>query len=135
VAITLNVYRSRFLPGESRDRRYDDLRRRLAEVEHLSTPTLMVQGGSDYCDPPAHSEGLEDHFTGHYRRVVIDGVGHFPHREATEAVAELAHEHLSTHQPRVRMPSPRGPGGIPASARPVRHDGAYRGGRNARQRE
>ncbi|GIH12452.1 alpha/beta fold hydrolase [Rugosimonospora africana] len=96
-AITLNADRSRFLPGEPRDPRYNGLRERIAETDRLSTPTLMVQGGSDYCDYPEHSEGLADRFTGGYRREVLDGVGHFPHREATDAVVELAHRHLSTH--------------------------------------
>jgi pimeloyl-ACP methyl ester carboxylesterase len=98
LAITLNAYRARFLPDEVRDTRYDELRRRLGQVEYLSTPTLMIQGGSDACDPPSHSEGLERWFTGDYRRVVVDGVGHFPHREAAESVAERVHSHLHSHR-------------------------------------
>jgi pimeloyl-ACP methyl ester carboxylesterase len=94
--ITLNAYRARFLPSEPRDIRYDHLRRRLAETERLSVPTLMIQGGSDYCDEPASSEGLDEWFEGGYRRVVIDGVGHFPHREAPDQVAELVHHHFTT---------------------------------------
>ena len=98
IAITLNAYRARFLPDEPRDTRYDKLRRRLTEVEYLSVPTLMIQGGSDACDPPAHSEGLERWFTGDYHRVMLDGVGHFPHREAAESVAEHVHQHLNRHR-------------------------------------
>jgi pimeloyl-ACP methyl ester carboxylesterase len=97
IAITLNAYRARFLPDEPRDTRYDKLRRRLTEVEYLSVPTLMIQGGSDACDPPAHSEGLERWFTGDYHRVMLDGVGHFPHREDAESVAERVHQHLRRH--------------------------------------
>lgn len=92
-AITLNAYRSRFLPAEPRDDRYDELRRRLDAVDHLRVPTLMVQGGSDFCDPPPSSEGLDGHFDA-YRRVVLDGVGHFPHREAPDLVADLVRDHL-----------------------------------------
>ena len=98
IAITLNAYRARFLPDEIRDTRYDEHRRRLGEVEYLSVPTLMVQGGSDACDPPSHSEGLERWFTGDYHRVVLDGVGHFPHREAADSVAERVHAHLHRHR-------------------------------------
>jgi pimeloyl-ACP methyl ester carboxylesterase len=95
VAITLNAYRGRFLADEPRDPRYDGLRRQLDSVESLDMPTLMVQGGSDYCDEPSSSEGLEPYFAAGYRRVVLDGVGHFPHREAPTEIAELAHGHLS----------------------------------------
>jgi len=97
IAITLNAYRARFLPDEVRDTRYDEQRRRLTEVEYLSVPTLMIQGGSDACDAPSQSEGLEGWFTGDYRRVVLDGVGHFPHREDAESVAERVHQHLHGH--------------------------------------
>lgn len=90
IDITLNAYRLRFVPDEPRDRRYDDLRRQLRAVETLDVPTLMVQGGSDHCDEPATSEGLDRYFSAGYERVVIDGVGHFPHREAPARVAELA---------------------------------------------
>jgi pimeloyl-ACP methyl ester carboxylesterase len=87
VAITLNAYRSRFRSDEERDPRYEALARRLSEVELIATPTLMGQGAEDRCDEPAGSEGQERFFTGGYRRIVLDGVGHFPHREAPEEVA------------------------------------------------
>ena len=95
LAITLHAYRSRFLSDEPRDPRYDRLARRLADVECLEIATLMIQGADDRCDEPAGSEGMERYFTGGYRRVVLDGVGHFPHREAPDAVAHHIHEHLS----------------------------------------
>ncbi|MBA8794800.1 pimeloyl-ACP methyl ester carboxylesterase [Friedmanniella endophytica] len=94
LAVTLSNYRSRYLPDEPRDPRYDPLRERLAGVEFLRTPTLMIQGGDDRCDPPVESEGLEPHFAD-YRRVVLDGVGHFPHREAPDTVAGLVRDHLA----------------------------------------
>jgi pimeloyl-ACP methyl ester carboxylesterase len=94
VAITLNAYRSRFLADEARDPRYDTLARRLHEVESIATPTLMIQGAEDRCDPPSGSVNLERYFTCAYRRVLLDGVGHFPHREAPDAVAQAIDEHL-----------------------------------------
>jgi pimeloyl-ACP methyl ester carboxylesterase len=94
VDITLNAYRSRFLDTEPRDQRYDALRRQLAEVAQVTVPTLMVQGGADACDEPAASEGLDEWFAAGYRREVIDGVGHFPHREAPERVADLVDHHF-----------------------------------------
>jgi pimeloyl-ACP methyl ester carboxylesterase len=94
VAITLNAYRSRFLTSEARDPRYEPLAHRLAEVETLDTPTLMIQGAEDRCDLPSGSEHQERFFTGGYRRVLLDGVGHFPHREAPNVVAEAIDRHL-----------------------------------------
>ena len=96
VDITLNAYRSRFLADEPRDPRYDPLRARLDDVEQVSVPTLMIQGGADFCDPPEASVGLEPHFDT-YERVVIDGVGHFPHREAPEVVSALVRRHLEAY--------------------------------------
>jgi pimeloyl-ACP methyl ester carboxylesterase len=46
-------------------------------------------------DEPAGSAHLERYFTGRYRRVLLDGVGHFPHREAPDAVEQTIHQHLS----------------------------------------
>lgn len=94
VPITLNGYRRRWRQGEVSDPAYASLREKLATIDQLSTPTLMIQGGSDFCDEPASSEGMEKKFTGGYRRVVLDGVGHFPPREAPDAVADLVIGHL-----------------------------------------
>jgi pimeloyl-ACP methyl ester carboxylesterase len=97
VAVTLNAYRARFLDDEPRDQRYNQLRRTVDAVEHLSVPTLMIQGGDDRCDEPRASEGLDSYFDS-YRRVVLDGVGHFPHREAAAQVTDLVGAHLEAHR-------------------------------------
>ncbi|GAA0268117.1 alpha/beta hydrolase [Cryptosporangium japonicum] len=94
-AITLSGYRSRFAADEPRDPRYDPLAARLAEVGTIGVDTLTVQGGADHCDPPSLLAGQEKHFTGGYRLEVLDGVGHFPHREAPSAVTSLIAEYLS----------------------------------------
>jgi pimeloyl-ACP methyl ester carboxylesterase len=93
VPVTLNAYRSRFRPAEPLDPRYDALRERIAQTDHLGVPTLMIHGAADSCDPPSTSAGLDDHFKT-YHRVVLDAVGHFPHREAPDAVVDLVREHL-----------------------------------------
>jgi pimeloyl-ACP methyl ester carboxylesterase len=98
VPITLNGYRSRFLAGEARDPRYDRLAKRLADTETIGVPTLMLQGADDFCDEPASSEGLDGHFTGGYRREVIGGAGHFPHREAPQPVATAVLAHLTANR-------------------------------------
>jgi pimeloyl-ACP methyl ester carboxylesterase len=92
-AITLHGYRSRW-QAEPLDSRYDALRATVADTEALRVPTLMIQGGADACDPPEESEGQERYFTGGYRRVVVDGVGHFPAREAPGEVADALVAHL-----------------------------------------
>jgi pimeloyl-ACP methyl ester carboxylesterase len=56
----------------------------------------MIQGESDFCDAPSESEGLEAYFTGRYQRVLLDGIGHFPHREAADVVATGILRHLAT---------------------------------------
>ena len=94
VAITLNAYRSRFLTDEARDPRYGPLVRRLTEVESVATPTLMIQGAEDRCDTPAASANQERFFTSGYRRVLLEGIGHFPHREAPDEVAQTIDRHL-----------------------------------------
>lgn len=94
VPITLNAYRSRFLTDEARDARYEPLARRLTEVQNIATPTLMIQGGDDRCDEPSGSVNQERFFDGGYRRVVLDGVGHFPHREAPEEVSRAIEHRL-----------------------------------------
>src|SRR5262249_60779316 len=55
VAVALHAYRSRFLADEPGDPRSEQLTRRLAETETLATPTLMIQGDDDRCDPPSAS--------------------------------------------------------------------------------
>lgn len=95
--ITLNAYRARWRPGEAWDSRYDAMQMRLGDVDHLSTPTLMIQGLSDNCDAASESEGLERFFQGGYRRVVLENVGHFPHREAPQLVADAVLHHLREH--------------------------------------
>src|SRR5882724_150661 len=99
VAITLNAYRARWISGEVTDARYDALQRKLRDIELLSTPTLMIQGASDSCDAPEESEGLDQFFIGGYQRLLLDGVGHFPHREAPGLVADAVLGLLESYAP------------------------------------
>jgi pimeloyl-ACP methyl ester carboxylesterase len=93
-AVTLSSYRSRWR-DEPFDSRYAALQQRLETVETLATPTLMIQGDSDFCTEPASSEGRERFFTGSYHRLTLEGAGHFLPREAPEAVAEAVLRHLT----------------------------------------
>ena len=99
-AITLNAYRARWIPGEVTDKRYEALQRKLRTIERLSTPTLMIQGASDICDAPKESEGLDNFFIGGYLRLLLEGVGHFPHREAPRLVADAVLDLLESYAQR-----------------------------------
>jgi hypothetical protein len=44
-----------------------------ATLDTLATPTLMPHGGAHECTAASQSEGLEDHFTGPYARLVMPG--------------------------------------------------------------
>ncbi|MGI3776570.1 MAG: alpha/beta fold hydrolase [Janthinobacterium lividum] len=92
-AVTLHGYRSRWM-AEALDPRYAGLREKVDACEVLPVPTLMIQGAADLCDPPAESEGQERFFANGYRRLVLDGVGHFPAREDPRAVGEAVVAHL-----------------------------------------
>ena len=74
---------------DPQDNGYDLLRAKVVTTETLATPTLLIQGGADACDPPG--ETAEDHrfFIGGYDRVVLDGIGHFPAREAAQEMSRL----------------------------------------------
>jgi pimeloyl-ACP methyl ester carboxylesterase len=94
LAITLSNYRGRWR-DEPRDPRYDVLHERVASTEHLSVPTLMIQGAVDGTVLAKSTEAKDKYFTGRYRRIVLDSVGHFPTREAPDAVADAILEHLA----------------------------------------
>ena len=93
-AITLHSYRVRW--GEAdKDPRYRDLDERALAATSISVPTLMIQGGADGVTLAASTDGNDKHFSGGYRRVVLDGVGHFPTREASGAVNKLLLDFLA----------------------------------------
>ncbi len=54
----------------------------------LADPMLVIHGAADAVNPPQTSAGKEAWFTGTYRRVLFDGIGHFPQREAPEQFIE-----------------------------------------------
>lgn len=93
VSITLHGYRSRFLPEEV-DHRYDELQHRLSGIAQLKTPTLVINGGADDCDPPSVFEEMDHCFDGGYELLTLEGVGHFIPREAPGAVAAALIRHF-----------------------------------------
>lgn len=85
--VVLHSYRHRWghAPG---DVAYAADTASLTPAPVLSVPTLVLHGGADACNAPITSEGKEGYFSGPYQRRVLDGVGHFPQREAPQAVAD-----------------------------------------------
>jgi pimeloyl-ACP methyl ester carboxylesterase len=85
-SVVLHSYRHRwgFVAG---DPAYDEDEARLNPAPRLVVPTLVLHGDADACNHPDSSAGKEAFFTGLYRRQLLEGVGHFPHREAPDQVA------------------------------------------------
>jgi pimeloyl-ACP methyl ester carboxylesterase len=48
----------------------------------------LIQGKADRAVLSQSTEGKDQYFTGGYRRILLDWVGHFPTREAPAAVAD-----------------------------------------------
>ena len=92
-SVTLSGYRSRFVP-EPVDHRYDELQHRMSGIAQLKTPTLTISGGADRCDTPSSFEEMDHSFTGRYELMTLEYVGHFPTREAPEAVGRALVRHF-----------------------------------------
>ncbi len=60
----------------------------------LKFPTVSIHGEQDHCEVLETTEGSEEHFTGHYGRAVLKGVGHFPQRESPRVAAEAILRHV-----------------------------------------
>lgn len=85
--VVLHSYRHRwgFVAG---DAAYDADEALLDPAPVLAVPTLVLHGAIDTCNHPASSAGKERFFTSaSYQRELLDGVGHFPQREAPDEVA------------------------------------------------
>ena len=98
VATVLHYYRTRW-GGALTLRAYAGLQAQLdaKPKAHITVPTLYAQGGADACDLPKSSEDQAGQFTGAYERVLLKGLGHFPHREDPKAIAKLLAAHLKQH--------------------------------------
>jgi pimeloyl-ACP methyl ester carboxylesterase len=58
----------------------------------IKVPTIFACGTSDACNLVEAGRGNESFYHGPYRRVEIPGVGHFPHRQFPDVVAQLVRE-------------------------------------------
>jgi len=85
-AIVLHSYQHRY-GGVEGDARFDAIEARLAEQPLISVPTVVLQGRDDGVDPPSEADHDKPHFTGPYRREILDGIGHNLSQEAPDAFA------------------------------------------------
>jgi pimeloyl-ACP methyl ester carboxylesterase len=85
--VVLHSYRHRWGLADG-DPAYAHLEAKLNPAPVIAVPTLVVHGGADACNDPMTSAHREPFFSARYRRVVLDGVGHFPSREAPGAVGD-----------------------------------------------
>ncbi|AOK30391.1 MULTISPECIES: alpha/beta fold hydrolase [Burkholderia] len=84
--VVLHSYRQRWNLAHG-DPAYAEDDARLVPAPVLSVPTLVLHGGADACTHPDSSAGREALFAARYERIVLDGIGHFPQREAPAQAA------------------------------------------------
>ncbi|WP_267378410.1 MULTISPECIES: alpha/beta fold hydrolase [unclassified Sphingomonas] len=95
--VTLHSYRARW-DEAAPDPRSLWLEEKVKATPALSLPALYIQGARDGVNPPSASERVPAKFTGPFAFVTLSGVGHFPQREAPDAVARHL-IHLFTGDP------------------------------------
>ena len=91
--VVLHSYRSRWGHAE-KDPAYAVLQTRFESTVTLGVPTLLVHGLQDRCELAETTDGAGKYFTAGYRRVLLDGIGHFPQREAPDRTAQEILAHL-----------------------------------------
>lgn len=84
--VVLSSYRHRWGHAEG-DPAYAADDAALTPAPVLGVPTLILHGAADPCNPPETSAGKDRFFSGRYERVLIEGAGHFPQREAPAVLA------------------------------------------------
>jgi pimeloyl-ACP methyl ester carboxylesterase len=87
VEIVLHSYRQRwdFAPGEPC---YDDDETLLRSAPPLGVPVTVLHGTEDGATLLEATEGREAFFPAGYRRIVLEGAGHFVQRERPQAVVD-----------------------------------------------
>jgi pimeloyl-ACP methyl ester carboxylesterase len=93
IATVLHSYRHRWGHAAG-DTLYDKLEERLVPPPAIGRPTLVIHGAEDGSNDATMSAGRERYFSDRYLRLVIDGIGHFPSREAPDQVAGALLEFL-----------------------------------------
>jgi pimeloyl-ACP methyl ester carboxylesterase len=97
IDITLHSYRHRWGHAEG-DPQYAADIAALKPLPVITAPMLVIHGAVDTVNPVESSAGKERWFSGPYRRVVLERVGHFPQREAAAQVAQALLDFFQSHQ-------------------------------------
>ena len=87
VDVTLHSYRSRW-DVAAPDPRSAWLEVKVKGTVTLSLPTIYVQGAEDGVNPPEAAKQVPGKFTGPFEFVTLPDAGHFPQREAPDALAD-----------------------------------------------
>ena len=98
VDITLHSYRSRW-ENAAPDPRSEWLETKIKATTTLSLPTLFIKGDADGVTTQDSFAKVPAKFSGPFEMVGLAGVGHFPQREAPEAVTDLLLAFLSGSRP------------------------------------
>jgi pimeloyl-ACP methyl ester carboxylesterase len=89
VRVVLSAYRANISSSEHNPD-HGPLRSRLADPPAVSCETFVLRGADDGVERmPLADEARGRYFTGGLHEEVATGVGHFPQREAPEAVVRL----------------------------------------------
>jgi pimeloyl-ACP methyl ester carboxylesterase len=93
-AVTNHSYRSRW--GEAAfDPRSARIEAKIKAACQLKTPTIFFHGALDGVTPPRTTDKISETFIGPFERIVLDGVGHFPTREAPDLIGKTLAEHFT----------------------------------------
>ena len=69
----------------------------LANPPQQAMPALLIHGSADGVSLLPDEKKASQYFTGYYAQRVIEGVGHFPQREAPDTVASLILDFLASN--------------------------------------
>ncbi len=94
VDVTLHSYRARWDEAKP-DPRSRRLEAKVKKTRTLKLPALYIHGQVDGVNPPSTSATVAEKFSGPFELVQLPGVGHFPTREAPDAVAEALVRHFT----------------------------------------
>lgn len=97
--VVIHYYRARWGQAEP-DPAYAVDSRKIAATHVISVPTMIIHGAADGCCLLELSDNCGPYFPAGYAREILDGIGHFPQREAPDSVAGLMLGWLAAHQPR-----------------------------------
>ncbi len=91
--VTVHSYRARWDEAEP-DPRSAALEQRIQATQRIDTPTLYLSGAADGVNPPEAAKDVPAKFSGAFEAILLDGVGHFPTREAPDLVAAALIRHF-----------------------------------------